>query len=126
MTMLQTEPVYTISEVATALKLSSETVRRRISSGELHAIEIGGQPRRQYRILARDLAAWIGQDAARAVFGIGHGLDALQTAFADLEPNARTTLIDEAQSWARAQTNAPTATGRTASREEMRKRFPKK
>jgi excisionase family DNA binding protein len=126
MTMLQTEPVYTITEVANALKLSSETVRRRITSGELHAIEIGGLPRRQYRILARDLAAWIGEDAAKAVFGIGHGLDALQAAFADLEPKARTALIDEAQSWARGKTNTPAATGRTVSREEIGKRFPKK
>ena len=126
MTMLQNEPVYTIAEVASALKLSSETVRRRITSGELHAIEIGGLPRRQYRILARDLAAWIGEDAAKAVFGIGHGLDALQTAFADLEPKARAALIDEAQTWARAKTVAPAATGRTVSREEISKRFPKK
>ena len=126
MSMLQTEPVYTISEVANALKLSSETVRRRITSGELHAIEIGGLPRRQYRILARDLAAWIGEDAAKAVFGIGHGLDALQAAFADLEPKARTALIDEALTWARAQTTAPAATGRSVSREEIGKRFPKK
>jgi excisionase family DNA binding protein len=126
MTMLQTEPVYTISEVASALKLSSETVRRRITSGELHAIEIGGLPRRQYRILARDLAAWIGEDAAKAVFGIGHGLDALQAAFADLEPKARTALIDEGQTWARAKTDTPAATGRSVSREEISKRFPKK
>ena len=124
--MLQTEPVYTISEVASALKLSSETVRRRITSGELHAIEIGGLPRRQYRILARDLAAWIGEDAAKAVFGIGHGLYALQTALADLEPNARAELINEAQTWARAKTGTPAATGRSVSREEISKRFPKK
>ncbi len=124
--MPQTEPVYTISEVANALKLSSETVRRRITSGELHAIEIGGQPRRQYRILARDLTAWIGEDAARAVFGIGHGLNALQAAFTDLEPNARTALIDEAQTWARTQTDTPAPTGQTVSNEEIKKRFPKK
>ena len=124
--MPQTEPVYTISEVANALKLSSETVRRRITSGELHAIEIGGQPRRQYRILARDLTAWIGEDAARAVFGIGHGLNALQAAFTDLEPHARTALIDEAQTWARTQTDTPAPTGQTVSNEEIKKRFPKK
>ena len=92
----------------------------------MHAIAIGGLPRRQYRILARDLAARIGEDAAKAVFGIGHGLDALQTAFADLEPKARTALIEEAQTWARAKTVAPAATGRTVSREEISKRFPKK
>ncbi len=126
MTVLQTETVYTIAEVASALKLSSETVRRRITSGELHAIEIGGQPRRQYRILARDLAAWIGQDAARAVFGIGQGLDALQEAFADLEPKARAKLIDEAQAWAREHTDVPAATGRTVSTDQIRARFAKK
>ena len=85
-------------------------MRRRIINAAFHAIKIGGLPRRQYRILARDLAAWIGEDAAKAVFGIGHGLDALQTDFADLEPNARASLIDEAQTWARAKTVTPTAT----------------
>jgi predicted transcriptional regulator len=64
---------------------------------------------------------WTDQDAARA-----DGLDALKTAFADLEPNARTSLIDEAQTWARAKINAPAATGRIVSREKIGNRFPKR
>ena len=122
-TTSQTEPVYTIAEVATALKISTETVRRRIVSGELHAIEIGGDPRRQYRILARDLTAWIGAEAARAVFGIGQGLESLREAFAGLNDTERSTLIDEAQAWAKSKTNKPKLVGRTASLEEIKTRF---
>jgi Arc/MetJ-type ribon-helix-helix transcriptional regulator len=65
--------------------------------------------------------AWGGEGAAQA-----NGLDVLKAAFANLEPNARRSLIDEAQTWARAKTNAPTATGSTVSREEISKRFPTK
>ncbi len=124
MNILQTEPVYTIAEVASALKISSETVRRRIVSGELHAIEIGADPRRQYRILARDLNAWIGAEAARAIFGIGQGLDALREAFAGLNDTERSVLIDEAQVWAKSKTNKPELVGRTVSLEEIKTRFP--
>ena len=124
MTTLQTEPVYTIAEIANALKISPETVRRRIVSGELHAIEIGGDPRRQYRILARDLSAWIGAEAARAVFGIGQGLDALREAFAGLHETEREALIDEAQAWAKPKTDRPTLVGRAVSLEEIKTRFP--
>ena len=123
MTTLQTEPVYTIAEVASALKISTETVRRRIVSGELHAIEIGADSRRQYRILARDLTAWIGAEAARAVFGIGQGLDALREAFAGLNDTERSELIDEAQVWARSKANEPTPIGRAVSLEEIKARF---
>jgi excisionase family DNA binding protein len=123
-TTLQTESVYTIAEVASALKISTETVRRRIVSGELHAIEIGGDPRRQYRILARDLSAWIGVEAARAIFGIGQGLDALREAFAGLNETERLALIDEAQIWARSKTNELKLVGRAASLEEIKTRFP--
>jgi excisionase family DNA binding protein len=125
MVSVQTEIVYTVAEIATALKVSSETIRRRIVEGELHAIEIGGSPRRQYRVLAKDLSAWIGPEAAASIFGIGRGLDQLQKAFALLEPSEREALINEAQAWARAQMPTPKPTGRVASRELISSRFPK-
>ena len=129
--ILSPEPVYTVAEVASALKLSTETVRRRITSGQLDAIEIGGHAvshaRRQYRIPSKSLVAWLGADAVRDVFGIGRGLQALQDAFAEVAPEARAALIDEAQRWARAQpTTARTAAERTATATEIAARFPKR
>lgn len=121
------EPIYTVAEVASALKLSTETVRRRIASGELDAIEIGTDAqRRQYRILTKSLVAWLGVDAVRDVFGIGRGLQALSEAFADVDEAARATLIDEAQRWARAQVTDVKPVQRSVTPIEIAARFPKR
>lgn len=115
--------IYTVSEVAQALRVSSETIRRKIDAGELHAIEITGGPRRQYRILARDLATWLGPDEARAVFGVGEGFEALQRIFAPLGDAEREALVAEAVVWARAQRPDPEVTGRVVSPDEIAAQF---
>ncbi len=45
------QQLYTIDEVAKILRLHRNTVKKRIESGELGAIQVG----REYRISARDL-----------------------------------------------------------------------
>ena len=125
--ILSPEPVYTVAEVASALKLSTETVRRRIASGELDAIEIGTDAqRRQYRIPTKSLVAWLGADAVRDVFGIGRGLQALHDAFADVDSDARAALIDEAQRWARAQSVIEKPAQRSVTPTEIAARFPER
>lgn len=52
------EEVYTIEEVAKILKVSEETVRRLIASGELDARRVG----RQYRITRAALDKFLGRD----------------------------------------------------------------
>lgn len=115
--------VYTVAEVAAALRVSSETIRRKIANRELRAVEVSSGPRRQYRLLARDLAAWLGPDTASTVFGVGAGLDSLERAFAPLAPEAREALLEEAKSWTRERTPERELAGRTASPQEIARRF---
>lgn len=120
-----TTAVYSVNEVAKALRISGETVRRKIAAGELDAIEISSGARKQYRILAKDLAAWLGAENARAVFGIGAGLEALHALFSPLSAKERKTLIDEAVAWARDQRDKPELSGNTLSAEDIANRFAK-
>ena len=115
--------LYTVSEVAHALRISSETVRRKIAQGELRAIEVSQTPRKQYRILSRDLSLWLGEEQARAVFGVGEALVTLRSAFAQLGENDRTVLLYEAKAWARARTPERDRVGRTVSAEAIAERF---
>ena len=117
--------VYSVSEVAEALRVSPETVRRKIAAGELNAIELGGGARKQYRILARDLAAWLGAENARAVFGIAVGLEALGALFAPLDDGVREALINEAVVWAKDQKAEPALSGKTLSPGDIARRFAK-
>jgi putative molybdopterin biosynthesis protein len=56
--MLMTqEEVYTIEEVAKILKVSEETVRRLIASGDLDARRVG----RQYRITRESINKFLGR-----------------------------------------------------------------
>lgn len=118
-----TVTVYSVTEVAEALRVSSETVRRKIVAGELSAIELGGGRRKQYRILAKDLAAWLGAENAEAVFGIGAGLEALRALFAPLSAEERETLLGEAVTWAKSQRPEPEFVGKTLSAEDVANRF---
>jgi excisionase family DNA binding protein len=51
------EEVYTIAEAAKILKVSEETIRRLIASGELQARRVG----RQYRITREALDQFLGR-----------------------------------------------------------------
>jgi excisionase family DNA binding protein len=116
--------VYTIAEIATGLKMSDETIRRKIQKGELRALEIGNGNRKTLRILPKDLVNWIGVANAREIFGIGEGLEELRKAFLVLEPEEREALIAEAFAHARANTPERALTGRELTREEIKERFP--
>lgn len=82
MTAVPTRTVFTLSEVAGVLRVTSETIRRKIVSGELGAVEVGGKTRKQYRVTASDLSAWLGPERAAQLFGVCAGLRALEEAFA--------------------------------------------
>ncbi len=114
------QAVYTLAEVAAALRVSSETIRRKIVAGELTAVEIGGTRRKQYRIFAADLARWLGPERVGQLFGLGRALDELQAAFAQVPEAERETLIAGAVRWAK--DARPTPTGPflpTPSREDI-------
>lgn len=102
------QAVYTLAEVAAALRVSSETIRRKIVAGELSAVEIGGTRRKQYRIFAVDLARWLGSERVAQLFGLGRALDELRAAFAEVPEPERESLIAEAVTWAKESRPAPT------------------
>ena len=60
------QTVFTVADVAEGLRMSDETIRRKIQSGELHAFQVGQGNRRTLRILAQDLLQWLGPDVARS------------------------------------------------------------
>jgi excisionase family DNA binding protein len=117
------QPIFTVSEIATGLRMSDETIRRKIQNGELHALQIGAGPRKTIRVLARDLVQWLGPTTAREVFGIGEGLAEVRRAFEKVEPEEREAIINEAIKAARAQQPERKRTGRTVSPEEIAARF---
>lgn len=82
MTAFSSKKVFTPVEVAQVLRVTSETIRRKIVSGELGAIEVGGGKRKQYRITLSDLSQWLGPERSTQLFGADMGLQALGEALA--------------------------------------------
>jgi prophage regulatory protein len=64
----------TVREVADRLKLSEKSVRRRIASGELPAVRLGGRGT-QLRVDERELDQYVYGDAARAPASKRRGQD---------------------------------------------------
>jgi len=122
-TSVMDKNVYSVNEVADALSMSGETIRRKIASGDLRAIEIGGKKRKQYRILAKDLIAWLGEDNAHEIFGFAKGLKALGELFKPLSSSERSELISEANQWARSQIAEAKVTGNSLTKEEIASRL---
>ncbi len=77
------QPIYTSAEVANALRVSEESVRREIRRGTLTAARIGNQ----YRLTANDLAAWLGESRYHEIFSPLGPLGAL-IGFGGLEEDA--------------------------------------
>jgi excisionase family DNA binding protein len=100
-------PIYTSAEVANALRVSEESVRREIRRGTLTAARIGNQ----YRLTANDLAAWLGESRYRELFSPLGPLGAL-IGFGGLEEEAAQKLALKAVKEVRI--NAPSASGVTA------------
>jgi excisionase family DNA binding protein len=62
-TDVRTPQLLTVREVADRLKLSEKSVRRRIASGELPAVRLGGRGT-QLRVDERELDQYVYGDAA--------------------------------------------------------------
>lgn len=56
--------IYTPAEVAQALRVNEETIRREIRRDQLGAVQVG----RQYRITPADLVAWLGKARYLEIF----------------------------------------------------------
>jgi excisionase family DNA binding protein len=101
------QPIYTSAEVANALRVSEESVRREIRRGTLTAARIGNQ----YRLTANDLAAWLGESRYRELFSPLGPLGAL-IGFGGLEEDAAQNLALKAVKEVRL--NVPSVSGVTA------------
>ena len=115
--------VYTVGEVATALRVSDETVRRKINSGELKALEVSSGTRKRYRILLSELVRWLGVDVVRELFGVGQALESFRDLFSDMSEKEREALLERAVTWAKDRVPDRELTGRSATSEEIKKRF---
>ena len=113
--------VYTVGEIATALKVSPETIRRKISNNEIEALEISGEPRKQYRILHSELVKWLGEDAVVEIFS--QSLPELPRLFQNMSDEEADELINKAKVWARTHSQERKTTGQVLSREALTERF---
>ncbi|WP_102125540.1 helix-turn-helix domain-containing protein [Deinococcus planocerae] len=118
------QTVFTLAEVAAVLRVTPETIRRRIVAGELSAVEVGGRERKQYRITANDLARWLGSERAAQLFGIGAGLLALERAFAERGEEEVEAAIAEAVEAVRQRRSPAGEVLPPPTAAEIRKRFP--
>ncbi len=106
-TLTPKHAVYTPQEVATALRVSSETIRRKILAGELHALEVGGKARKQYRIFSSDLIEWLGQERASKLFGLDGVAQEIRTAWGGVSDAELHEGLEEAVAHARAARPTP-------------------
>jgi excisionase family DNA binding protein len=63
-TDVRTPQLLTVREVADRLKLSEKSVRRRIASGDLPAVRLGGSRGTQLRVDERELDQYVYGDGA--------------------------------------------------------------
>lgn len=122
---LSPHTVFTPVEVARALRVTSETIRRKIQSGELGAIEVGGTQRKQYRITMSDLSRWLGPERAAQLFGIGSGLAALEQALGAIDSDTLEREVEGATRAVRAQRSHAEGSDLlpTPTTEEIERRF---
>ncbi len=125
MATTSTGQVFTIAEIARVLRVSDETIRRKIVSGELEAVEVSSTPRKTYRILDYALVRWLGSEKAYQLFGVRHGFEELRELFLKVPEPERTEILEEAIAWARSQRPEPELTGRVLTKEEIAERLKK-
>jgi excisionase family DNA binding protein len=123
MAQVQGEAVFTVPEVAKALRMSDETIRRKIDAGELNAMTVTSSPRKSYRVLYRHLVEWLGESNAQAVFASQSPIDEFRQLFAHMTDEEREILVTEAVAWARMQQPERKLTGEEVTAEEIRVRF---
>lgn len=119
------QTVFTPAEVAAVLRVTPETIRRRIMAGDLRALEVGGKERKQYRITATDLADWLGLERASQLFGIGAGLLALERALAEHTGEEVEAAVAEAVQAVRFQQHSQRDALPALTQADIQKRFPK-
>ena len=123
-TLTPAQTIFTPQEVAAALRVSSETIRRKIVSGELHALEVGGKERKQYRIFSQDLVQWLGQERASVLFGFSRAVNELQVAWANVSDAEFDATLEEAIRHARDSRATPEGPfGAALTPEEIAERF---
>ena len=123
-TLTPAQAIFTPQEVARALRVSSETIRRKIVSGELHALEVGGKERKQYRIFSQDLVQWLGQERASVLFGFSRAVNELQAAWANVSDAEFDATLEEAIQHARDSRPTPEGPfGAALTPEEISERF---
>jgi len=123
---VESQAVYTPQEIASVLRVSAETIRRKIALGELGALEVGGRERKQYRILAQDLVSWLGADRARALFGIGSAATEIRQALERVPTETLEAVLSEAVARARQEQPEPQGPfAPTPTLAEIAVRFPK-
>jgi excisionase family DNA binding protein len=125
MTTTHTGQVFTIAEIARVLRVSDETIRRKISAGELEAVEVSSTPRKTYRIPEYALVRWLGAEKAKQLFGVRHGFEEFRELLLKIPEKERIEILEEAVVWARAQRPEPELTGRVLTKEEIAERFQK-
>jgi excisionase family DNA binding protein len=125
MATTSTSQVFTIAEIARVLRVSDETIRRKIVAGELEAVEVSSSPRKTYRILDYALVRWLGPEKAFQLFGVRHGFEELRELFLKVPEEERTEILEEALAWARSQRPERKLTGRVLTKEEIAERFKK-
>lgn len=120
--------VFTPVEVAQVLRVTSETIRRKIVSGELGAIEVGGEKRKQYRITLSDLNRWLGPERSEQLFGASAGLHVLGEALAQADDQFFEEELPEIIQKVRAERRLPATNSYlpTPTPEEIQRKFGKK
>lgn len=122
---LTSQTVFTPVEVARVLRVTSETIRRKIQSGELGAIEVGGKQRKQYRITLADLSRWLGPERSAQLFGVGAGLTALENSLRGVDGELLEGEVEKAVRAVRSQASQvdEASLSPTPTAEEIRQRF---
>ncbi|GAA5504091.1 hypothetical protein Dxin01_03859 [Deinococcus xinjiangensis] len=128
MTASLSKTVFTPVEVAQVLRVTSETIRRKIISGELGAIEVGGEKRKQYRITFSDLSRWLGPERSAQLFGADAGIHALGEALAKADDHYFEEELPEMIQKVRAERRLPASDAYlpTPTPKEIQRKFGKK
>ena len=119
-----TKRLYTLNEVADMLRVSKETIRRKVIKKEINAIEVTGAPKKQYRILHSELERWLGPDTVQELFVKPTTFD-LPSLFEGMSDEEIDELVNKAKAWAREHTSAPKPEESTPTPDEIKAHFPK-
>ena len=115
--------VYKVEEIAAILRVSPETIYRKIESAELSALDLTTDDQKQYRVARSALIAWLGEQRFYELFTPSDASGVVCTLLNSLSESEKTELFDRAIAWARERRAERPLMGRTATAEEIRARF---